>query len=1088
MPLTINILRPDDLVVLSIELHNLHLSTANPKKPELVVERQGHPAFLVVNFQPQSIAEEAYFEIDPNNPKSPSFDTNAYNKTPPVLPPANKLEPAGSASARMSDSSRLVFRLPTAVTQIPYQMDALLDWSKLHLVVSPIAAVPNDGSAHPGLAIAAPKPLETALELPYRLIMSPPGDVGWVNATAPVTHAGRTELWHTRIARRIPSPHNPEKKILAEPTVRNPVTLRAIWSPDFVDHGQMPSHSTDNLPFLSSMSARDRDQIVILTSGFDGYYAVDPTTGAVIPFLPTPVNATELFLSALGGWWDWRGDWNPLPYYYQTLNVGTTSVFHGPKILKRAQVVEGTPNVTVAPSIATAPATTAPLTAPGKVPLVTKLPIIGRPPVIVPPVTQGPTQQLDLTEWIHRATGARDNYVRIVYAGYLYPFGHRASLVKVSERKVIGSDEAPGGSPVAYLTQRMYVVVREPEKFYAGAPYTYHGREMPFWNHVRINTRVTPSIDQPGWLLGTTASFWIEVGPSHDPFPFHISADDLAGAQCNFLANLIFVSDSETAAGLKNVPSAYKVNNAVRMCPVHGANISYADPRAGDTTLKTTALYFDSQIVTPAPPFPNAPFIPILDMNTAAVVTVPAIGELLGSAKPIEINLYPGYLSNGIDPNAGVFADLVNPLPVKIPANKAGGFGTPDILLTALSARKGLVGGSPDDAAAGLMDPSAFFDEKGAHLFGTIPVKDLIPVNSTTKKANATPNTPIIRSHAIPDVKHATSVITRILWEPELQNYSRGPVRIAFNSGGRTSALTLRAKIERTLDGSPPTSVIHGSLTAFRLKLMGVVVIRFRSFRYTSVNGSKSVVKVHLTAKNALEFKGPLSFVQTLASVLPPGVFGAGPAIDLEPNYLSVSYSLGLPALSIGVFSLQGIRLMVGLDLPYLNGKPAFEFGFATRNSPFLLTVECLGGGGFVHLIIASDGVKMVEGALEFGGEFSIDLGVASGAVHAMAGIYFQLKSHYTDLTGFVDIGGEVSVLGIISISIDLNLSLSYIASGSGSKVQGRATLTISVHVLFFGILVSVSVERSFGSGPGDPKVDQVLTAHDWALYASAFV
>ena len=34
MPLTINILRPDDLVVLSIELHNLHLSTTDPKKPE----------------------------------------------------------------------------------------------------------------------------------------------------------------------------------------------------------------------------------------------------------------------------------------------------------------------------------------------------------------------------------------------------------------------------------------------------------------------------------------------------------------------------------------------------------------------------------------------------------------------------------------------------------------------------------------------------------------------------------------------------------------------------------------------------------------------------------------------------------------------------------------------------------------------------------------------------------------------------------------------------------------------------------------------------------------------------------------------
>jgi hypothetical protein len=149
--------------------------------------------------------------------------------------------------------------------------------------------------------------------------------------------------------------------------------------------------------------------------------------------------------------------------------------------------------------------------------------------------------------------------------------------------------------------------------------------------------------------------------------------------------------------------------------------------------------------------------------------------------------------------------------------------------------------------------------------------------------------------------------------------------------------------------------------------------------------------------------------------------------------------------------------------------------------------VECIGGGGFVHLVLTADGIQMVEGALEFGGEFSIDLGVASGGVHIMAGIYFQLAGSNSTLTGFVDIGGEVSVLGIISISIDLNLSLSFIHTSSGNKIQGRATLSISVHIIFFSISVSVSVERSFGSGSGDPRVSDVLTAGDWSNYALAF-
>ena len=158
-----------------------------------------------------------------------------------------------------------------------------------------------------------------------------------------------------------------------------------------------------------------------------------------------------------------------------------------------------------------------------------------------------------------------------------------------------------------------------------------------------------------------------------------------------------------------------------------------------------------------------------------------------------------------------------------------------------------------------------------------------------------------------------------------------------------------------------------------------------------------------------------------------------------------------------------------------------------SRSRPFLITVESLGGGGFVHVVLNADGIQMVEGALEFGGEFSIDLGVASGGVHVMAGIYFKLQNTSTTLTGFVDIGGEVSVLGIISISIDLNLSLSYISTAQGSKVQGRATLTISVHILFFSVSVSVSVERSFGSGSGDPRVHQLIRPQDWAAYAAAF-
>ena len=141
-----------------------------------------------------------------------------------------------------------------------------------------------------------------------------------------------------------------------------------------------------------------------------------------------------------------------------------------------------------------------------------------------------------------------------------------------------------------------------------------------------------------------------------------------------------------------------------------------------------------------------------------------------------------------------------------------------------------------------------------------------------------------------------------------------------------------------------------------------------------------------------------------------------------------------------------------------------------------------------MHLVIDADGVQMVEGALEFGGEFSIDLGVTSGGVHILAGIYFQLTDTSTTLSGFVDVGGEVSVLGIISISLDLNLSLTYTAYANGkSVITGRATLTVGIHILFFSMSVSISMEKSFGNTSGDPRIADVITLKDWQDYAAAF-
>ena len=1031
--LNLAIVRPDDLLVLSVQAVNLKLDTSQGR-PRLVRDSPAEAAYLAFGFPPQSVAEQAFFETA----AVPQPGFNPPPSTPPLPPPPalpggpDPLLPPGGVSALVAGGSRLVFRLSSAVTEIEYSIAGLLDWSRLELAlpaaaeVLPGASGPPSGGAPP---IAAPGDLETSLELPYRLMMSPnvmPGGVrpGWQHATAPVLHAGRAELWHTRLGRLRRADDQDQ---FTEAGAATPVPLRAVWSPDFVANGPLPPPDT---AFQVAMSASDRDQIVILTSGFSGYTLTD-ATGAR-PYVPVPVDASRVFLSALGGWLTSRGAW-PFPVSY---------------------VIRGTPPPTEVPG---------------------------------PAAVRTPVVPLDLIEWDHLATQGRDHYVRIVYEGFLYPFGHRASLVKVTERKVLapkGDAGNPADSPVAYLRQRMYVVLREQDKSYLGAPYQHQGREMPLGSLIRITTRVTPEIDAPPQDAN---SFWINVG-GH-PFQFHVTGHDLTGQQVNFLAPLIFVSLRET--DLATVSAEYVADAATRRCAARGQKVAYADPAAGDTVLKTGALYFTTQLTGEQAPFPVAPFLPVLDN---AEVTIPSLAEILGTQTAVLIGLYPPYLASGLDPNAGVFAEIEGSQPgVGFSADRSGGFAQPNIVLTALSARKGLVSGPASDAAQGKINPAAYFGASDAKLFGTVPLSDLIPVDTLTHLASAAQNAPTIRTQAKPNAKHPKELVTVLTWQPQLQDFDGQslakpiPVKIGFNAGG-TSALKLQVTIQNDLSGHPPSSEATGELTHFKLQLFGVIDITIASIKFTSKNGAKSLVTLDLDTTNPIAFDGPLQFVQTLASILPPGLFGgSGPSIKPTKTELKVSYTLGLPPVTAGVFSLQHIAILAGLDLPYVDGKPAVEFGFASRSSPFLLTVEIFGGGGFVHVIVGADGVQMVEGALEFGGNYAFDIGVASGGVHAMAGIYFQLKGTSSTLTGFIDIGGEVSVLGIISISLDLNISLSWQHSDKGNVIQGRATLTVSVHVLFFSASVELSVERSFSAGGGDPDVGQLMTAHQWSEYAGAF-
>ena len=200
-----------------------------------------------------------------------------------------------------------------------------------------------------------------------------------------------------------------------------------------------------------------------------------------------------------------------------------------------------------------------------------------------------------------------------------------------------------------------------------------------------------------------------------------------------------------------------------------------------------------------------------------------------------------------------------------------------------------------------------------------------------------------------------------------------------------------------------------------------------------------------------------------------------------------------MPAVGVGIFTLSNLSLGAGFSLPFDSKPASVKFNFSERAQPFSLTVSMLGGGGFFAIAISSRGVTEIEAALEFGAAVAINLGVASGGVEVKAGIYFHWLEPVPDkgsveLTGYVRLYGELSLLGLISASLTFNLQISFLKEGGKSTVWGEASLIIEIEILFFSASVEVHCRREFAGSDSDPKfIDLIPDESVWAQYCNAF-
>lgn len=1068
----VRLLRTRDLIDLRLEATNCTIEPTDGGATLVA----GVDASLVVHFPPQHIGEQVW-EAEPG---------------PPAVPPTPSRHIAAGPT-------RLVYAVPEG-TRIPYSLEKVLEALQgLSLRVSSNANPAGEaGDGHP----RPPGALETAIEAPYHLVVSPSRLGAFRHDSAPKGPPDRSELWRTHLTVRTADG-------LLDDDDADQRIVRALWNRD---------NDVQPAGFTQSLTGSDRDAIVDQTSGPE-------------PAVPeTPLQVSNLALSTLGAWFDWKQSWE-------------------------------------------FPAT--------------------------------------VVDYRHQAFMGRDGYVRVAYPGFLFPFGHRCFLVKITEREVKHRD-----APVAYLWQRWFIVLRQPTRSYPADE-----RDNPF-GQVTISPLVTPDIDPPP---RDQQPFVPSRGGV--PFPFTLSTVDRGGQTRSWSAPLVFVQAGrrERQTIVFSPEKASPTYFLVRQIQGRGQTLAVAAPvKAGDTSVEVEHLIFDGKIdernVT------SRPFL------TSARAVVPAMRHLAPQAPAVDLVFANRYLSDGLParapdappvpgvPNPGELILALSSAPPAIDftsgSDRSGGFVAPNLSVRGMSRALGAVGVSgngPSPVDAGTFDPASFLAGALPKLFGLFNLLDLLApagldeapafvsdaldavtnllteaqrlraaldnaqarlaeevaraahsgaqavaqhakdqldaragtltthLDAVVAAVRGLPGNPdalrtaaddlagdlqpLLEAIGVPGVPAAvrsaltmpvqtlttltglakdaaglaqllqgaagSQVTARLHWRPTITAWGLPGVPNIFRPAD-PHALHIDVEV-RASASAPPAVDIVAEIVDFDLNLIGdgttgLMKLMFRRIGFAARSSGKPEVDVVF---GGIGFLGPLSFVDRLRELIPFDGFADPPHVDATPAGVTAGFDLTLPNVSVGVFSLENISLGADARVPFLGDAMTVGFHFCAKDAPFRLTVMAVGGGGWLVLRASPKGLVLLELGLEAAASLAVDLGVASGSVSVAVGVYLRLEADKGLLAAYFRIRGEVEVLGLVSASITLELSLTY--HFETGKLIGRASLVVEVEVLFFSASVEISVERRLAGSKGDPTMFDVMPPDvdgenaDWARYCDAF-
>ena len=466
----LSIERAEDLLRLQFAFDNFSYVASVTARPALMPNRVAQPSYWSVIFPPQHLAEEGV-DVQTETVAGKERDT-LYNK----------LVPQRLMFCRLADPSRLVFRLRATQPSLPFaSVQDLLDWNSPDLFPSLPETFAQEGPQ-------PPRPYETAIEAPFKLVLTPGPQSAWAHShrlQPAVSQGNGALLWETRLSRRL-------QQGTVDPVGSGRV-LRAVYAWP-TESAEPPGDLETTLPtdwnvverYFAPLVPEDRRDLVELTRTGD-----------------RTIDAARMGLTALGA----------------NLDLAYDGV-------------------------------------PGS----------------------------GFESWKHRTALGRDNEVRVVRAGVLYPWGFAAAFVRLSRRRVFY--DAQTGRPVAYLTIRRFIEIREPLA-------SFNHRTIPA-QQCALRIRISPNLREPTDPL----LFW-PTTLDGNAVQWPIDLTDHAAVTHPTTQALLFVghgigSADTFARNLDEVNQTYLMNGkGVRDLPMSGVRVAYAVPDN-----ESTKTAFDTNFIS----------------------------------------------------------------------------------------------------------------------------------------------------------------------------------------------------------------------------------------------------------------------------------------------------------------------------------------------------------------------------------------------------------------------------------------------------------------------------------------------------------